>query len=162
MPDEQHTQETASRTSPAANAATPLQRVGVGFLCVIAGLPIMAAACSLPAAERSAPQWVVFLAGAMFSLLGMTLILPPSAERVIRLLAASGVTCFAAVFSWVAFGPGVRQFSTSVSIGIGTTTATGSEMLGRILFGAGAVMLIAFSLWAWSRFMLAMLGKRRG
>jgi hypothetical protein len=43
-----------------------------------------------------------------------------------------------AVFAWVAFGPGERHFSSSVSIPGLSTSAHSSASSGRIAFGIGA------------------------
>jgi hypothetical protein len=47
---------------------------------------------------------------------------------------------FVAIFSWIAFGPGERHFSTSVGIGGIFVRHGGGETLGRIVFGIGAAM----------------------
>ncbi|MGA9456140.1 MAG: hypothetical protein WBV43_11780 [Pseudolabrys sp.] len=44
--------------------------------------------------------------------------------------------CFDAISSWIAFGPGERQFSGTFMFGDAATNAA----IGRIAFGTGAVM----------------------
>ena len=45
--------------------------------------------------------------------------------------------CFGAIGSWVAFGPGERHFAGSFWF----ITAGAGEMIGRIVFGFGAVII---------------------
>jgi hypothetical protein len=115
------------------------------------------------------PQWVGICAGAIFLAGGLAVMLQslpaakpmpdgslsPDAPRWVQgaslALALFIVGSFAAVFLWIAFGPGERHFSGGVSFGgIGVTETFGAanEMFGRVAFGFGAalacVMFIAF------------------
>jgi hypothetical protein len=45
--------------------------------------------------------------------------------------------CFGAISSWIAFGPGERQFSGTFMFGDAATNAA----IGRIAFGTGAVII---------------------
>ena len=50
---------------------------------------------------------------------------------------------FAAVFGWVAFGKGERQFSTTVTVPWLVRHGVGNEWVGRALFGLVAVVAVA-------------------
>jgi hypothetical protein len=51
------------------------------------------------------------------------------------------VVSLAAVFSWVAFGPGKRAFSISAGpVGLFTGASGSGEMIGRIAFGVASVV----------------------
>jgi hypothetical protein len=52
-------------------------------------------------------------------------------------LIAVAICCFGAIASWVAFGPGGRQFSGTVMTGNATIDAA----VGRTAFGIGAIMI---------------------
>ena len=57
--------------------------------------------------------------------------------RVVRYLAMVAIfVSFAAIGSWVAFGPGDRAFTVSVPFGSGPA----SEIVGRVAFGIGAII----------------------
>ncbi len=58
------------------------------------------------------------------------------------------------VFNWVAFFPGERHFSTAFSVpGVQISTGSGA-LMGRIMFGLGALLadtLVLHGLWRWLR-----------
>jgi len=136
--------------------------VALGLVFITAGLFILLFAVGVvPGAEQSleAPRWVGVCAGLVFALCGVALIigfavaggaapdgdLPAGTPFGLRLtqyligLAISG--SMAAIFSWVAFGPGPRHFSVTVSFA-GRSAA--SETMGRIAFGIGATLMYVF------------------
>jgi hypothetical protein len=116
------------------------------------------------------PQWVGIFAGAIFLAGGLAVMLQslpaakpmpdgslsPDAPRWVQgaslALALFIVGSFAAIFLWIAFGPGERHFSGGASFGgihaTGDFSGHANEMIGRVMFGAGAVlacvMFIAF------------------
>ena len=64
-----------------------------------------------------------------------------SEEWMNHALALLLMICFASVFSWVAFGPGEREFSGGASAGgVGVSGKVGAGA-GRFAFGIGAVMM---------------------
>jgi hypothetical protein len=66
----------------------------------------------------------------------------PFAIRVASLvLGLAIVGLMGALFGWVAFGPGPREFSTTVSIPFLAGRWGSSALSGRIAFGIGAVLL---------------------
>ena len=83
--------------------------------------------------------------GLVFFLGGILIGLPPQYGRWRNLLTALLITCFAITFDWVAFGPGERHFTGSI-MGFGFIPG---ELMGRIAFGAFAVILdvVAIAMW---------------
>jgi hypothetical protein len=100
-----------------------------------------------------APLWVVALAGACFVIAGMALLAPRENVRLRGFFAGLVVTALAAVCDWIAFGPGERRFGQSISFAGAAMRSGSGELSGRIAFGVGAVLLDAFALWAWYRWL---------
>jgi hypothetical protein len=108
----------------------------------------------IPAGRMNAPRWVGVLAGLVFGLGGLAVILgaiggakpngdlPASAPLWIRvavyLLGLTIFASFAIIGSWIAFGPGTRSFGTNVPF---LQSGTANEIGGRIAFGFGAVLV---------------------
>ena len=104
------------------------------------------------------PAWVGIAAGAMFLLAGLSIIvgygvaggttgdgdLPPGTPRAVRLVQTAlglGITALlASIATWVAFGSGSRHFSGSGPFISGPM----NEMLGRAVFGVGAILMWVF------------------
>ena len=124
---------------------------GAGLFFVLVGLGIVPPPGGTKALH--APLWVVFCAGLTFLLGGGALLLhlmsgakptdddfpagAPQWMRVVRYLAMVAIfVSFAAIGSWVAFGPGDRAFTVSVPFGSGPA----SEIVGRVAFGIGAII----------------------
>jgi hypothetical protein len=98
-----------------------------------------------------APLWLVFCIGLVFVLAAGTLFiqglghanaaaeLPAAAPqwmRIVQFLVALAIfVLFGLIATWVAFGPGEREFSGSVPIG-----GPAGDLAGRIVFGFGAVI----------------------
>jgi hypothetical protein len=129
-----------------------------------AGLAILAVACNwipVDPATIHAPRWVVAVGGVAFLAGGfvpMTTRLGPNAWQS-QLVGAVVVMALAAVFNWIAFGPGERQFTSTVSIGGSLVRQHGAnETSGRIVFGIAAVLIDLFLVFVavrWAR------GRRR-
>jgi hypothetical protein len=127
----------------------------MGLVAFAAGAALVAAAAGWLATEPGtvqAPRWVIGCAGAMFlagSLvpLGLTFGFPAWLNRIVGLTVGLGL---ALVLNWVAFFPGARHFSTTVSVpGLHFGAASG-ETSGRIMFGAMALLadaLVLGGLW---------------
>ena len=128
---------------------------GMGLFVVLAGIGV------IPVERRAAdaPPWVIACAGLVFVLGGLALmvqaaggapdstgVLPAGAPRWMRpaqaLLALGIVVGLALVCSWIAFGPGERQFGGSFS---GVLGDQANERVGRVVFGAGAVLTWLFA-----------------
>lgn len=107
----------------------------------------------IPSPEENfhAPRWVVLIAGLCFFAAGSFVSLSDPRLEVLqeeswfRLI----VTAFQAVvplslvflLNWVAFGPGDRQFSSSISLPfIRIFTENSSQIMGRCAFGTAAVL----------------------
>jgi hypothetical protein len=98
-------------------------------------------------------RWVVVLAGLLFVLAGLSMLGPRDERSIVAsTLGALLVSVFAMVASWVAFGGGERQFKAITTV---------SEWSGRVIFGIGAIALLAMAAWAWWR-CYKLLRSRRG
>jgi len=145
--------------APRKASIAPLPRrkaVLMGLAFVAVGLYPLAIGVGLATARPGsvhAPLWVVALAGTCFVLVGTVLAVPQGDVRLRGPLVGLVVTALAAIFDWVAFGPGERHFGGAMSFA-GASIATGtSEASGRIAFGIAAAMLDAFALWGWYRWL---------
>ncbi|HLY04699.1 MAG TPA: hypothetical protein VKR31_03025 [Rhizomicrobium sp.] len=137
--------------------------MGLGSMPFLAAMGILP---SRPPEPGDAPAWIAFAIGLAFVLAGIVVIvrsfagaddqsseLPQTAPRSLRafydLLVMPIPILLALLFTWVAFGPGVRHFSMSIGFGGTGAAAAGNETLGRIMFGAGAVLgwiIVVFTL----------------
>ena len=142
---------------------SPRTAVALGALCVGVGLLIiLLAAGILPADERSfhAPHWVVGAAGLMFALMGVALVTGPAPGTPAAtgrttwrslLLGGAVVGLMAAIFNWIAFGPGERRFGGGLAVPFVAISGRASEWSGRAAFGVAAVLLDLFFLWVAAR-----------
>jgi hypothetical protein len=143
---------------------SPRQSVAMGALFIFCGLiPILMATGVItpdgPTNGPPPPTWVPFCAGLMFVIAGVLVMidfglarpgpdgqLPPDTPLPIQIaslvLALFLIALFAAVVGWVAFGPGPRAFTTTLSMPFFTKQYQGGELPGRIAFGFGTVMLV--------------------
>jgi hypothetical protein len=122
----------------------------IGLYFVLVGLAVL----PVPGGERNlhAPLWVVAAAGSTFLLGGLALILQivgganaqgelpkgaPGWIKTTQVLFVLGIfVAFAATTTWVAFGPGERQFSGNVPL-----AGRANEIVGRVVFGIGAIAM---------------------
>jgi hypothetical protein len=99
------------------------------------------------------PRWVVGAAGVLFATGGFVPLASSGrvSSRTGQWMGLLMAIALAAVFHWIAFGPGTRQFSGSSSVlGIPIGSANPSERNGRIVFGTVAVLLdLCLVLGAW-------------
>lgn len=128
--------------------------IAFGLLFVAAGVFVVYMALSgAPDSSLHAPRWVASVAGFMFSLAGLLVIvnvlggapdgeIPARAPLWLRLvqqfLVLAILVSFGFVFSWIAFGPGERQFAGSVGP---LSSDDANEIGGRVAFGIGAVLI---------------------
>src|SRR6516164_2862322 len=114
------------------SADRPLSRkasILVGIACAAVGIAIILVSLFANSRGFQAPRWVVASAGGAFLFLGGWLAAlyatgydPQRPEQTLPSPAVQlavfvpGMLFLAAPFHWVAFGPGPRQFSTTVSI----------------------------------------------
>lgn len=154
-------------------AASNKTMIAVGALTALAGaVPLLAMAGVLQQAQHApadpAPSWMGWLIGSMFVGAGLIAVargicsganasdgsLAPDAPWLLRalndVLGCAIAFGLAALFSWVAFGPGPRHFS----IGVGGLFFAGpgsGDIAGRVAFGFGAALawfIAAAMLWA--------------
>lgn len=140
--------------SPAVQSAPQLSRpVAIlgGLMCFVMGAAVVLVASGvLPAQPGTleAPRWVagcagvVFMAGA-FIPLDAAFGLPGWMKQLVAFTVALGL---AVLFNWVAFFPGERHFSSTLSVpGVQISTG-GGQLMGRIMFGLGALLADAIVL----------------
>jgi hypothetical protein len=126
----------------------------LGAIVAAVGLGILALSVWAPGEKFNAPRWVVAAIGGAFVFFGSwTAIiyamgydpkrgdetLPPPLVQLAFF--APGLTLFAVPFHWVAFGPGSRAFSGSMSLPFLTISRRSGELSGRIWFGVFAVLI---------------------
>jgi len=100
------------------------------------------------------PVWVGIAAGFVFVLAGAALIngyvfgggedfesrATRGVYRVQQLLGFTICALFVAIAGWIGFGPGEREFMSSISLPSWQSQGRGSPNIGRVVFGAGAIM----------------------
>lgn len=134
----------------------------MGCLFCLGGLMALGATQGwVPSSQAMGPGALVFtLMGAvLFTGAGLAMLLwgldrPAWAAR----LAAVAVLAFVLAFNWIAFGPGERHFTRSISVSSATanteSTQAVSQIEGRVVFGLFSVALDAallLTLAAWWR-----------
>jgi len=145
---------------------SPRQAIAFGLLCAAVGVVIILAGVGVlplaPAPDVQGSPWVVVCAGLMFVFAGAALIvgfavaggtgpdgdLPtgtPFGVRLIQYLLGLGtVGSLTAIFTWVAFGPGERHFSSTVVLPFMARGVASGETSGRVVFGIAAVLIWLF------------------
>lgn len=131
----------------------PPMRILLGLLCLVCGLlPALAAfdVGPLHGADINGPPWLGLVAGAVFMLAGIAVILgerpQDAAAGPIGAWLAAAILCgFAAIGNWIAFGPGPRACSVEIA-GFFLDGALAGELSCRIGFGIGAMMVNGFLL----------------
>ena len=63
-----------------------------------------------------------------------------------NVLGCAILAAFAAISGWIGFGPGEREFSSSVSLPFWNSEGQGSASLGRAAFGFGSILCAAFAI----------------
>jgi phosphatidylglycerophosphate synthase len=136
--------------------ATRKQTIVAGVIATVTGLYFMLVSSHLffsGLLDPNAAPWVVFCVGLAFLLAGVAILLQsgghigdsgelpadaPQWMRVVHcMLVLTIFCCFGAIGSWVAFGPGLREFSGSFMGAEGPV----NDMTGRVAFGIGAVIV---------------------
>ncbi len=155
-----------------ARTLSPRGTAWVGTLFALMGLVILFVALGIIPTDESklhAPHWVVGAAGLMFFLAGIAILTgpPPDTPEASRttwrtfLLGLGIVGALAAIFNWVAFGPGPRAFGGGISIPFVSVSGPQSEWSGRVAFGVAAVVIDAFAVWVILRGLRDLLGRGR-
>jgi len=145
-----------------------LVAIAVGTIPFLAYLGILP---TRPPQPGDAPMWMGGAIGLAFFLAGVVVIirtfagasdsdseLPGAAPRPLRalydLLRLPIPILLAAMFTWIAFGPGERHFSMSVGSGGSGVAMAGGETMGRVAFGVVALLgwvIVGFGLLAMLR-----------
>lgn len=141
---------------------SPLARTAVGLLCIAGGLMPVLASFDLGPLGRDAingPPWLGFLAGAVFIAGGIGVMLGERLRegRLSRGLFALVLGSFAAIASWIAFGPGPRECTIAIA-GFLFSSGWANEVACRAGFGIGALLLDGFVLVAIARALGAIAG----
>ncbi|MCF7822429.1 MAG: hypothetical protein K9M17_08340 [Mariprofundaceae bacterium] len=131
--------------------------VSTGLMIVLMALDVI----HVDPSDIHAPRWVLAASGMMFVFAG--LVIPASQSYSggeptlwVRLIGWLIMVCFALVFNWVAFGPGEREFTTSVNdIVVGNS----GERSGRIVFGFFAVLIDLWLVWGTCDFLKKLIRK---
>ncbi len=106
------------------------------------------------------PVWVGVAAGGVFILGAAAMIngyvfgggknfdaeAPPRVRAVQNMLGFTILASFAAIAGWVGFGPGERSFSSSISLPFWESQGRGNDVVGRAVFGFGAILCAAFAI----------------
>ena len=151
----------------AEKLGSPLVFVGIGLLGIAIGTAIILSVTGvLPVQGRLQPgvtNWIVVCAGIVFAGIGSVFALTgfsatkigsrvqaraPVLFRLLNfLVAAAALGSLATIASFAAFGPGPRAFTFTLPL---VGEVLGAELIGRIFFGAIALLLwgvIAVFLW---------------
>ena len=142
------------------NQLTPRGAIAAGVLFIACGLwPIVVGAGVVHASEPPQSSWVAVAAGMIFVFGGLAVILDygiaggvgpdgdlvagtPFVIRALNFVLGLGILgLMIAVFGWVAFGPGPRQFSTMIALPFVSYYARSGELSGRIAFGCSTLLL---------------------
>jgi hypothetical protein len=137
------------------NQPGPLGSMIFGSIFFLVGAFIVLLAADVIHSDPSyfnAPRWVVGAAGAVFMLAGTLVALSgvygpnPEQSRTYMIFAlilgTALMLLFSSIFIWVGFGPGEREFSTSTSVGAVTTTSSGGDSGGRLVFGGSGLFIL--------------------
>jgi hypothetical protein len=133
--------------------------VVLGLVVMACGVaPILGALDIIPyPLTRGTPVWVGVAGGGIFLLGGAALIngyvfgggknfekdAPPFVRATQHVLGFAILASFAAIGGWIGFGPGERNFSSSISLPFWEGEGRGGTSVGRAVFGFGAIVCAA-------------------
>jgi hypothetical protein len=140
----------------AEKGASPGKRVAIGIAVCAVGVGVVALGVyqlGPKANVFAAWEFAVLPVGMAFAFGGAFLALPRSFVRTRALIAALMVTALALTADWIAFGPGDSGVRRGFSLNNVRGPLQTSQMLGRLLFGVGAVLADLLALWAWVQFL---------
>ena len=131
---------------------SPGGQYAIGAACCLLGVGLLAVSV-MQFLQDSAGGWSSDAiagagAGAVFAFGGAVMLTPPGVGRLRLVLAALLVTSWALAADWIAFGPGVRHFTTSVSRS-GSVSFPVDPWKGRLMFAIVAVLLDLFAGGLW-------------
>jgi hypothetical protein len=135
--------------------ATPRERNIAGYSSLAMGAFIIAVSLGMyPKAleAQHAPLWVVFAAGALFALAGVSILSRDRAPPLLSELLMNVLwTLFAVIGAWAAWGSGKGEIHGS-GVSLGWLIHFDGQALGRFMFAAGAILvttIAAASWWRW-------------
>jgi hypothetical protein len=124
--------------------------IGIGGSILLVSLDIIRA----PDSSFHAPRWIAGLAGGVFVLAGLSVLFRELSDlftwseslsgylrTIQKMLVILIVASMAGIANWVAFGPGERSFSGSAGGGSLKVFFNGGDVMGRIVFGIGAILI---------------------
>ena len=136
----------------------PGLRIAIGIAVCAMGMSVVVL-CVYQLAPKAnvlaAWEFAALPVGMAFAFGGALFALPGSFVRARALIAALMITALALSADWVAFGPGDSGVRNGFSLHNVRGPLQTSQMLGRLLFGVGAVLADLMALWAWVRFFRA-------
>ena len=134
---------------------SPAKRVAIGIAVCAMGVSVVAL-CVYQLGPKAnvlaAWEFAALPVGMAFAFGGAFVALPLKFVRARALIAALMVTALALTADWIAFGPGDSSLRRGFSLNNVRGPVQTSQMLGRLLFGVGAVLADLLALWAWVRF----------
>jgi hypothetical protein len=152
----------SSRKAKASGTAkkdlSPGQRVAIGLAVIAMGVGAVALGVDSLANKTdkfAAGEFAALPVGMVFAFGGALLALPQSFARMRALIAALMLTALALTVDWIAFGPGESSLISGFSLSTVRGPLQTGHMVGRVLFGIGAVLADLLALWAWVRFFVA-------
>lgn len=123
---------------------------GVGLITSAVGLFFVGLSIWGSGEGFNAPRWVIAAAGGVFFLAGLSIV--GQRYRFFNgFVVALMVTLFGLAVTWVSFGPGEREFTSTVSVPFLSFSRSSSELSGRICFAPGAILLDGMALYLWFR-----------
>jgi hypothetical protein len=140
----------------AETSTSPGKRVAIGIaVCAVGVVDVALGVYQLVPKANVFAAWefAVLPVGMAFAFGGAFLALPRSFVRTRALIAALMVTALALTADWIAFGPGDSGVRRGFSLNNVRGPLQTSQMLGRLLFGVGAVLADLLALWAWVQFL---------
>ncbi len=132
----------------------------MGALFVACGvMPLLVAVGVIPRGSDDAPPWVIAAAGAVFICGGLAIVVDygladgmgpdgdlkegtPLAVRVANfVLGLAIIGLMTAVAGWIGFGPGHREFTSTLTLPFLPMRWRSGELTGRIAFGGASVLM---------------------
>jgi hypothetical protein len=133
---------------------SPGRRVAISLVVCAVGIGVVALGVHqvwTKADKFAAWEFAALPVGMTFAFGGALFALPLSFVRTRALIAALMITALALTADWIAFGPGDASLTRGFSFNNVRGPLQTSQMLGRLLFGVGAVLADLLAFWAWVR-----------
>ena len=124
----------------------------VSIPSILCGLFLLLASLNvipIPPESLRAPRWILGAVALLFCIAGVMLLVPREHRRLQNFLGALIMTGMSAILSWGAFGPGERQFESSLSVGGFVFSSVPSEWAGRAVLGCCSILMDSAAVWAW-------------